>query len=338
LPPVPSEAAPVVTERSGQIFISYSRDDAATAKALAALLEARGYSVWWDFSLVAGKRFREEIAEAIERATTVLVIWSPHSVKSGFVLDEATRAAEKGKLVPLSIGGAFPPLGFGHLHTLPIDSIERDLDRIIAAVEGAPAQFVPARKKPRSRWPLRIVIVVGALLLAGGAIAALVDRHHVDATINCVKFGCDLNYSTYRSRNLRLQFVYPMKQLALDTTVEHLHRLPMLNRQGNAEVEITRAPMPSHRSPLQGSAEEQKSLKEKGWRITYIAPQVDPSSKNWYVIAGLTADGRHFYTRRWYTAGDVVSMEFNYAPEYKALYDKIIVDMTLRGIWIEDPM
>jgi hypothetical protein len=327
-----------VTEKSGQIFISYSRDDAPLAKALAALLEARGYSVWWDFSLVAGKRFREEIANAIERASTVLVIWSPHSVKSGFVLDEATRAAEKGKLVPLSIGGAFPPLGFGHLHTLPIDSIERDLDRIIAAVEGAPAQFAPARKKPRSRWPLRIAVALGALLLAGLAAAALVDRHRIEEAVNCVKFGCALNYVTYRSRSMKVAFVYPMKHLMLDTTKEHMQRLPLANERGQVEVEILRSPMPAHRSAMQGSAAEQERLAKLGWTINYVAPQVEPASKNWFVVSGMTRDGRHFYIRRWYTAGDVVSIEFNYAPEFKALYDKIIADMTLRGMWIEDPV
>ncbi|MEQ1714096.1 MAG: toll/interleukin-1 receptor domain-containing protein [Hyphomicrobium sp.] len=36
------------------IFISYSKNDHAEARLLAAFLEAQGYSVWWDTSLAAG--------------------------------------------------------------------------------------------------------------------------------------------------------------------------------------------------------------------------------------------------------------------------------------------
>ena len=49
-------------------------------------------------------------------------------------------------------------------------------------------------------------------------------------------------------------------------------------------------------------------------------------------------DGRNYYFRRWYSSGDVVSIEFRYRAEFKALYDKIIEDMTLKGIRISDPL
>ena len=35
------------------IFISYSKDDRATIEALAKFLEGRGYTTWWDASLVS---------------------------------------------------------------------------------------------------------------------------------------------------------------------------------------------------------------------------------------------------------------------------------------------
>jgi TIR domain len=127
----------------GQIFISYARQDRGGAQALAQALANKGLNVWWDFDLMPGHAFREEIASKIDTANTVIVLWSPSSINSGFVLDEAARAARQKKLVPLSIHGAEPPLGFGHLHTLPVSSVAQDLDRILAAIESLPTAQSP---------------------------------------------------------------------------------------------------------------------------------------------------------------------------------------------------
>lgn len=100
------------------VFISYAREDTAKARLLAEALIADGLSVWWDHDLIGGDNFREQIADTIERATCVIVIWSENSVKSRFVKDEANRALEKNTLLPVSIGGVAPPVGFGELQTV----------------------------------------------------------------------------------------------------------------------------------------------------------------------------------------------------------------------------
>ena len=41
------------------IFISYSKQDQDEAYKLATFLEAEGYSVWWDTSLLSGENFRK---------------------------------------------------------------------------------------------------------------------------------------------------------------------------------------------------------------------------------------------------------------------------------------
>ena len=87
---------------------------------------------------------------------------------------------------------------------------------------------------------------------------------------------------------------------------------------------------------MQESANEQARLKADGWSINYVAPQVKPEEKNWYAISGIMPDGRHYYFRRWHTHNDLVSIEFRYRPESKTLYDKIIADMTLGGLQIND--
>ena len=39
------------------IFISYKREDVPLAKSLAELLTAKGWSVWWDHNILAGKDY-----------------------------------------------------------------------------------------------------------------------------------------------------------------------------------------------------------------------------------------------------------------------------------------
>jgi TIR domain len=319
----------------GLIFISYAREDRDFAEALAEALSRAGFAVWWDFQLLAGHQFREEISSKIDAAKTVIVIWSAKSIVSGFVLDEASRAARQNKLVPLSIGGTEPPLGFGHLHTLSISSIKQDIGRILGALE----ETRPRHAKSSSgtgRWIPRGAAAIAISVACVGVVYSVIDQRQIDSMINCFKYGCALNYVTYRSKPMRMQIVYPMRQLMLDTTKENLQHLPMLNAKGEIEVEIFRSPLPTNYDPIRGSAEEQANLKEQGWTINYVAPQFSPEQRNWYVISGLMPNGWNYYFRRWYTNVDVVSIEFRYPPEVKVLYDKIIEDMTLRGIHFND--
>lgn len=83
------------------IFISYSKDERDLTVALARDLEARGCSVWWDTSLLAGDVFEDVIMAELEKARGVIVIWTKASVKSMWVKSEARRAAEAGKLIPM---------------------------------------------------------------------------------------------------------------------------------------------------------------------------------------------------------------------------------------------
>ena len=109
--------------RMADIFISYSKKDRAIAEELAAFLESCGYSVWWDTNLVAGTVFRETIAKEIAQARAALVLWSRHSAKSAFVIDEAESARRLGKLISLHAPDFPPakvPLGFGTAHVAPL--------------------------------------------------------------------------------------------------------------------------------------------------------------------------------------------------------------------------
>ncbi|PWT84591.1 MAG: hypothetical protein C5B56_15355 [Proteobacteria bacterium] len=100
-----------------EIFFSYKRDDRATVERLVRLLEAENFSVWWDPTIVPGERFASVISQALDAAPCVVVAWSRGSVDSLWVRDEAGVARDRGVLVPVSIDGVEPPLGFRQLHT-----------------------------------------------------------------------------------------------------------------------------------------------------------------------------------------------------------------------------
>lgn len=105
----------------GQIFLSYAREDERTAAKVAHALELAGFAVWWDRRLTGGSQFSDAIEKEIARADRVIVIWSEAANKSPWVRDEAAAGRDSDKLLPLSVGGALPPLGFRQFHTINLD-------------------------------------------------------------------------------------------------------------------------------------------------------------------------------------------------------------------------
>ena len=47
------------------VFVSYAKTDRSLASKLVAMLEAEGWSVWWDTSLGAADLYRDEIMKPI---------------------------------------------------------------------------------------------------------------------------------------------------------------------------------------------------------------------------------------------------------------------------------
>ena len=102
------------------IFISYAREDRATAQSLADAFAAAGRKVWWDRELQGGAAFSTEIEKALTACRLAVVLWSRDAVASDFVRDEARRAMKAGKLLPVFIANVEPPLGFGETHALSL--------------------------------------------------------------------------------------------------------------------------------------------------------------------------------------------------------------------------
>ncbi len=173
------------------VFLSYSRADQARAAQLADALSQAGLTVWWDSLIEGGASFAKSIEAALLASDAVVVLWSATSVASDWVLDEAAHGRDLHKLVPLSIDGTLPPLGFRQYQAiaLPASSLDRADPTAVAAVvravqaiaSGAPAPAragtgtgtgtgTPAAPVQTSRRRLLIGTAAGAVLVAGGGV------------------------------------------------------------------------------------------------------------------------------------------------------------------------
>ena len=103
---------PDASDTAVTLFLSYSREDETYARRLATALERPGYTIWWDALIAGGETYSKSIADALEKADAVIVLWSAHSVESDWVRDEAAHGRTRRRLIPLSIDGTHPPLGF----------------------------------------------------------------------------------------------------------------------------------------------------------------------------------------------------------------------------------
>lgn len=127
-----------------QLFLSYSRKDAAFALGLARSLEALGHSVWIDTEdIVASGEdlWRRSIVNGIVGCDVLLLVLSPNSVTSQNVEREITVAAEeKKRIVPVVFRPCEIPPGFLYelagvqridFSTQPPDEAVAQLDRFL---------------------------------------------------------------------------------------------------------------------------------------------------------------------------------------------------------------
>jgi TolB-like protein len=111
---------------SPDIFLSYSREDQATARRFAQALEAEGFSVWWDQTLNPGEDYDSVTENALLGSKAVVVLWSKQSVGSRWVRAEATLADRAGKLLPVMIESCSRPIMFELKQTSDLSHWEGD--------------------------------------------------------------------------------------------------------------------------------------------------------------------------------------------------------------------
>ena len=108
------------------VFLSYSREDQATARRFAEGFEREALSVWWDQTLNVGEAFDRVTEQALDNARAVVVLWSKHSVDSRWVRAEATQAQANGRLVPVMIEACRRPIMFELTHTADLSDWSGD--------------------------------------------------------------------------------------------------------------------------------------------------------------------------------------------------------------------
>jgi formylglycine-generating enzyme required for sulfatase activity/dienelactone hydrolase len=94
------------------IFLSYSREDQATARRFADAFEKAGFMVWWDQTLHTGEAYDHVTEQALRAARAVVVLWSQTSVASRWVRAEATIADRQKTLMPAMIEPCDRPVMF----------------------------------------------------------------------------------------------------------------------------------------------------------------------------------------------------------------------------------
>jgi len=164
-----------------KLFLSYSRKDEGKAGRFAAWLQREGHDVWRDEDDIGGgASFSSEIENALQDSDAVLVLWSADSVQSGWVRDEAAFGRDAGKLIPFSIDGTDPPLGFRQYQAINLSRWKGQAeppgaDRIAEAIARI-AHLPPPAPAPRpTRAPRWSEVALRKPLLAGGlAIAAAI--------------------------------------------------------------------------------------------------------------------------------------------------------------------
>jgi len=135
-----------------RIFLSYAREDVDSAKGLAEVVAHAGHDVWWDRHIHGGSRFTAEIDRALKDADVVMVLWTAASVESAWVQDEAAEGRDTGRLVPVSLNGCRPPLGFRQFHTVELGAWNgsgepMQMDDLLEAI-GNTAGISSAAKSP----------------------------------------------------------------------------------------------------------------------------------------------------------------------------------------------
>jgi hypothetical protein len=161
------------------IFLSYTNEDREAARALAAILESAGWTVWWDRKIPAGRTFRSVLEDALSDARCMIVLWSAHSVESDWVKEEAEEGRRRNvSLVPVQIDRVELPMGFRTIQAADLTDWDRSstapsVQLLIADLKSILAN-PPPRAAPAPSGGVTSV-VRGTAAVVVGAVKSAID-------------------------------------------------------------------------------------------------------------------------------------------------------------------
>ena len=129
------------------VFLSYHRQDQEVARGLVDLIQDAGFSVWWDQQITGGMDFSDAVLTALRAARVVVVLLTPSSVRSEYVMMELGVALQKSamdplvRLIPVVDPGLhssdLPPV-VRNVHPLSLDELNTEAGRarLIRSIEA----------------------------------------------------------------------------------------------------------------------------------------------------------------------------------------------------------
>ena len=152
------------------IFVSYATEDRERVRPLVEVLEAEGWSIFWDREIPPGRSWDDVIQETLDEAQCVVAVWTRHSVESRWVKIEAMEGLEREILVPVVLDDAEIPIAFRRTQAADLrdpSPANPELDRFLRAVHRAMGStHKPARPARRTASWIRDKTLIGYGLVA----------------------------------------------------------------------------------------------------------------------------------------------------------------------------
>jgi TolB-like protein/tetratricopeptide (TPR) repeat protein len=177
------------------VFLSYAREDTKRVRPVIRALEGLGHIVWWDEHVPGGEQFTQAIQQALEKADAVVVCWTATSAQSAWVRDEAAFGRDNGQLVPVTLDGSLPPLGFREYQAIDLSSwggrtaarqIE-SLNNAIAAKAGQKAGQPRLPDQPHARRPSKLFWTTAAAAAAALTTAGLIATGLIENPVSAFR-------------------------------------------------------------------------------------------------------------------------------------------------------
>src|SRR5262245_43692025 len=112
------------------IFLSYASKDRSEA---IRILEKPERTVFWDRSLKPGMKWEETLFEELRWCRCLVVLWSPHGLRSQWVSREADEGRKRKILVPIIISGTVElsiPAAFRDIQSIDLTSEENSIKEL----------------------------------------------------------------------------------------------------------------------------------------------------------------------------------------------------------------